>query len=232
MSSMSIQQSLYSGELASGPYWEGPSSNNWSCTIRPRFRLEMNERYSCSNPLYGEPFSRSLCIQRDLAQDGERPCEIISEMIYLDSIPENDFVKKHAKLWSTCRENPLLTAMCFERGKTTEVLFDHAPWLIDLQNNKGETPLHHACSKGESFDRCSPSIVKFLLKHGARSDIRDHKGRIPLDKASQNKERRDPLNDLATHRRNCQAVINMLLLDGRRYSGNIKRSFEHLLDHQ
>jgi len=55
---------------------------------------------------------------------------------------------------------------------------------INAQDSEGETPLHHAIS------RWSVIKTKELLKYGANRDIKDNKGRTPLDiaKLTNNKE--------------------------------------------
>lgn len=50
--------------------------------------------------------------------------------------------------------------------------------IIDKQDNLGRTPLHIAASVGNE------EMVKYLLKHGAKPDIKDNLGNSPLHHAA------------------------------------------------
>jgi hypothetical protein len=45
---------------------------------------------------------------------------------------------------------------------------------VNAFNDAGETPLHVAAGR-------SLAIVKFLVEHGAKADMRDRRGRTPLE---------------------------------------------------
>lgn len=50
---------------------------------------------------------------------------------------------------------------------------------LDLQDQEGYTPLHLAVKSVDLVNSSRP--VRFLLIRGARTDIRDNKGRLPID---------------------------------------------------
>jgi len=51
---------------------------------------------------------------------------------------------------------------------------------INLKDNRGHSPLHHAAIYGKI------EIVKILLQAGAKLDIQDNDGRSPLHRAARN----------------------------------------------
>jgi len=50
---------------------------------------------------------------------------------------------------------------------------------LDLKDNEGYTPLHLAVKSVENSGTTRP--VRFLLLRGARTNIKDNKGKIPID---------------------------------------------------
>jgi len=52
---------------------------------------------------------------------------------------------------------------------------------VNLQDNLGHIPLHHAA---QAFrDMCPEAVVRILLEHGADVNLLDNKGRTPLQTA-------------------------------------------------
>ncbi len=52
---------------------------------------------------------------------------------------------------------------------------------LDIQDQEGYTPLHLAVKSVEGVDSTRP--VRFLLVRGASTEIKDNKGRQPIDLA-------------------------------------------------
>ena len=77
-----------------------------------------------------------------------------------------------------------------EAVKTLDFEFQAAKFLavrganVNFQDKKGKTALHHGIEK--EFD---PSLLKWLVEHGASPDILDHDGVSPRRKASRKRDK-------------------------------------------
>lgn len=67
------------------------------------------------------------------------------------------------------------------------ILLDLPGIDIDLQDINGNTPIHDAAGL---YD---PTVLKMLLSKGARTDIRNHRGKTPLDTARAQRARKNVL---------------------------------------
>lgn len=54
---------------------------------------------------------------------------------------------------------------------------------LTLQDNEGNTPLHVAIKAADAIN--SSRVVRYLMVHGARTDITDDKGRTPIQLVSE-----------------------------------------------
>lgn len=73
-------------------------------------------------------------------------------------------------------------AYSYEPDSVKEIL-GRRPELVDCKDKNGRTPLHEACTHGDT------KTVRALLKCGADVTIRDAKGQTPADRASAHNQR-------------------------------------------
>eukprot|EP00045_Choanoeca_perplexa_P005937 m.49900 g.49900 ORF g.49900 m.49900 type:complete len:336 (+) comp13375_c0_seq2:1308-2315(+) len=83
----------------------------------------------------------------------------------------------------TKNETALAIASRLGFHSAMRVLLNHPGCDINVQDNLGDTCLHHACRKGDW------RAVEILLNHGARLDLQNHKGETP-DQAASNRKLR------------------------------------------
>lgn len=76
--------------------------------------------------------------------------------------------------------NPFLIAVSLERASIVEYLLEKYPQLINSKTNSGKTCLHMAVIENKNVN-----ILKMLLKKGVNKDIRDKKGKTPLEYANE-----------------------------------------------
>eukprot|EP00746_Dinoflagellata_sp_MGD_P168302 gnl/MRDRNA2_/MRDRNA2_99652_c0_seq1.p1 gnl/MRDRNA2_/MRDRNA2_99652_c0~~gnl/MRDRNA2_/MRDRNA2_99652_c0_seq1.p1 ORF type:complete len:561 (+),score=105.99 gnl/MRDRNA2_/MRDRNA2_99652_c0_seq1:214-1896(+) len=74
-------------------------------------------------------------------------------------------------------QSPLFLAVATDRSPLVAALLEASPTALHHQDFQQRTPLHHAALRG------ARSVVKLLLKHGARLDVRDIAAKTPLDYA-------------------------------------------------
>lgn len=72
---------------------------------------------------------------------------------------------------------PLFLAVAADRSRLAAALLDAEPTLVNHQDVRQRTPLHHAALWG------AKSVVKLLLKHNARLEVLDSASKTPLDYA-------------------------------------------------
>ena len=100
-------------------------------------------------------------------------------------------IEKGANIGSSNNENqtPLHYAARHCSRKVVELLIEKDV-ILNVQDSMGQTPLHQAMQCG--FSGIRKKIIEKLLDNGARADLKDEKGAIPLDhlKALENLERR------------------------------------------
>jgi hypothetical protein len=75
------------------------------------------------------------------------------------------------------RQSPLFLAVAADRQRLVEALLEASPTVLNQQDAQLRTPLHHAALLG------ARSVVQLLLRQGARVDIQDIAGKLPLDYA-------------------------------------------------
>jgi hypothetical protein len=76
-------------------------------------------------------------------------------------------------------ETPLYLAVIIGNQAATEALLTVKDIDVNIANNQGNTPLHTAVSRGDEV------FVQLLLVKGAQKDIKNKKGRSPMDLAQE-----------------------------------------------
>ena len=65
---------------------------------------------------------------------------------------------------------------------TVDAILSRRPELVHSKDRHGRTPLHEACTNGDT------GTVRVLLRHGADANHRDDRGERPLDRASAHRQ--------------------------------------------
>jgi ankyrin repeat protein len=78
---------------------------------------------------------------------------------------------------------PFLACWCWKKFQAAKFLAVRGA-NVNFQDKKGKTALHHGIEK--EFD---PSLLKWLVEHGASPDIPDHVGVSPRRKASRKRDK-------------------------------------------
>jgi ankyrin repeat protein len=79
---------------------------------------------------------------------------------------------------------PFLACWCWKKFEAAKFLAENGA-DVNYQDAKGKTALHHGVEK--EFE---PSLLKWLLAHGASPDIPDRDGVSPKLKASRKRDKR------------------------------------------
>lgn len=72
-------------------------------------------------------------------------------------------------------------AYSYDSDAVNEIL-SRRPELVDCKDQNGRTPLHEACTHGDT------KTVRTLLRFGASIDVRDNHGQTPPDRASAHRQ--------------------------------------------
>ena len=65
---------------------------------------------------------------------------------------------------------------------TVEQVLTRRGELIDQRDKNGRTPLHEACTNGDT------KTVRVLLRFGAKTDVQDKAGQTPVDRAAAHRQ--------------------------------------------
>jgi ankyrin repeat protein len=79
---------------------------------------------------------------------------------------------------------PFLACWCWRRFSAAKFLALKGA-DVNYQNQRGKTALHYGIER--KFD---PDLLKWLVKHGASADIKDHDGVSPKEMASRKRDKR------------------------------------------
>jgi ankyrin repeat protein len=70
----------------------------------------------------------------------------------------------------------------FDADAVEAILVEH-PDLVDYRDVNGRTPLHEACTHGDT------KTVRVLMRHGAETTAKDNNKQTPADRAASHRQR-------------------------------------------
>lgn len=92
----------------------------------------------------------------------------------LDVIKELQSRGASLEVFCEGRISPLISACAGNNVETVEYLLEQKPSLLNMQSQKGWSPLMFACNSGIS------AVVTCLLSHGANTELCNHQSASPL----------------------------------------------------
>ena len=146
-------------------------------------------RDACTPLFFAVARARNLALVKFLIERGAKPTSAPGGGLFAAGWWEDlDILKllirSGAPVDVVAGVTPFLACWCWKRFRAAKCLALNGA-DVNYQDPKGRSALHHGLEK--AFD---PTLLRWLVKHGASPDITDHQGVSPRVKASRKRDKR------------------------------------------